>query len=131
MGQPAFDSGEGEGVFAETLRDVLRRTEGALAAALVANDGVPVCLSGKAPGGGLGILTAHLTDLLKRSAAAAEECGVGPTSELIQKTSSNSLLILGVTGQYSLLLVLDRDGSIGRGRWELRKAAELLRPELV
>jgi hypothetical protein len=36
-----------------------------------------------------------------------------------------------VTGEYYLLLLLGREGNLGRGRFELRKAAAALEKELL
>ena len=128
---PAGPQGRAGTPFAQPLRAVLAAVEGALGIAVVAEDGIIVHQE-RSPGGpDLAPIVAHMTDIYRRSAAAASECGLGRTMETIQKTSSHSLLLLSVAEGYAILLVLDRDAFVGRGRWELRKAAESVRDELT
>jgi len=130
MTADAPPGGRGLKPFAEALSGILRRTDGALAAAVVASDGMVVHAEGNTGSPDLSLLTAHCSDLLRRSSSAGEECGLGATAELIQKTGSNALLVRAVNDQYCLMLLLDTGGLVGRGRWELRKAAGSLRMEL-
>ena len=59
-----------------------------------------------------------------------EEAPLGEPVELIMTSDRGTVLLRLVTPEYGLLVVLAPGGSLGRARFELRKAASRVRPEL-
>ena len=57
--------------------------------------------------------------------------GSGEIREIATVTDTGITVLSRVTGEYYLLLLLAREGNLGRGRFELRKAAAALEKELL
>lgn len=117
-------------VFAEALRRVAAKVEGTRAVSLVGADGIPVETWGAPEGLSIETLAAELGGLWKaarNAGAAAEE---GEVREVATVTDGGITLLSRVTREYYLLLLLAREGNLGRGRFELRKAAAALEKEL-
>ena len=119
-------------MFDELLESITGKVEGTLGAVVMGMDGISVekCLP---PRGSANIesLAAEYTPLLRASSTASEDVGHGPLQELIVSTDSNIIAIRMITAEYFLLLLLNRDGNIGRARFELKKAKHALAKEFV
>jgi predicted regulator of Ras-like GTPase activity (Roadblock/LC7/MglB family) len=115
----------------EVLKGVLTKIDGAQCVLLAATDGVIVATA-LAPGGPApDVVAASLADLFRRVASAHREAGLAPPAEFTTSGAGEQSAVRAVTGQYLLLAVLDGVASLGRTRFELRKAASVLQPELV
>lgn len=110
---------------------ILQKVEGIRTVALVGRDGIPVSRLGSGEGPDLELVTAMLADLASRFQQASDEAGSGRMEELISSTDRYRFLLRAVTADYLLLAVLDRDGSLGRARFELQRASRSLRDELA
>lgn len=115
--------------FAGPLRSCLG-VEGVEAVALVASDGMLVHQERTPQAGDLATIAAYIADLFRRADAAAFECGLGRARESVIKMTDHTLVVYGVTAGYHLLLLLGPRGITGRGRWELRRVAGLLKSEI-
>jgi len=78
-------------------------------------------------------IAASYTEIVRKLGAAHAEAGVAAPEELVVNGDGGpALVVRRVTEEYALLLALRPEaGSLGRARFELRKAASALAPELV
>ena len=117
--------------FSENLHRILQTCEGALAVALIGRDGIAIERLAVSIEPDLDIATAQFTDIAKKLHNANQELGAGALRELIERTERYLVVMGSVTEEYFLLMILDAQGSLGRARYELRKAASVLHEELV
>jgi predicted regulator of Ras-like GTPase activity (Roadblock/LC7/MglB family) len=97
-------------IFQDALRRIAERVDGARVVSLVGLDGIPIDSYGSIDG------------------LSAESVAVQQLSLVTDRFVS---ILSRVTEEYYLLLLLSQDGNIGRGRFELRKAAAALEKELL
>ena len=118
-------------MFSEFLESIVNRVEGTLGAALMGMDGIPVekCL----PAVSINIesLAAEYSAFLRASSSTTEDAGLGPLEELIVSSEQRIAAIRMITPEYFLLILLKRDGNLGRARFELKKARFALAKELA
>jgi predicted regulator of Ras-like GTPase activity (Roadblock/LC7/MglB family) len=119
------------GAFAETLRRVADRVEGARAISLIGADGIPVETWGSSEGLSMEIVAAEMGGLLRAARSAGTAAGAGLVREVATVADGAITVLSRVTGEYYLLLLLGREGNLGRGRFELRRAAADLEKELL
>ena len=115
----------------ETLGKATESAEGALATLLVGMDGMIVAGSGDAGELPRELLVASYSDLLRRIGSINREAGIQDPVELVVTGPDVALVIRKVTAEYALLMLLSPGGSLGRARFELRKAASAIQPELT
>ena len=132
-GEAAADAADpgGESLFGDHFRRVLQKVEGCVAVALVGADGIPVSRMGSADAPDLELTAAVLADATSRLRRASEEVDTGALEEVLVSMGRHAFVIHAVTEDYLLLAVLERGGSLGRARFELRRAARLLHDELA
>jgi predicted regulator of Ras-like GTPase activity (Roadblock/LC7/MglB family) len=118
-------------LFEAHFQRILQKVEGARAVALIGRDGLAVSRLGATEEPDLDLVTAMLADLAGRFQQASDEAGAGPVGEIVSSTERYRFLLRAATPDYLLLAVLDADGSLGRARFELQRAARLLRDDLV
>ncbi len=114
----------------DILSRLLRTVDGARAALLVGLDGIVVAGPGDRQDSSWEILVASYADLMHRLIAANREAEMGAPAELVVVSPSAVVALRLVTADYGLLMVLEPGGSLGRARFELRKAADRVLPEL-
>ena len=119
------------GAFAERLARIAGRVEAARAVSLVGADGIPVETWGSAEGISFETLAAEMAGLAKAARSAGGAAGAGLVREVAIVADGAITILSRVTAEYYLLLLLGREGNLGRGRFELRKAAADLEKELV
>ncbi len=117
-------------MFAERLQRIHGRLEDALAVSLVAQDGIPVESYGSTD---LDIETvaAELVNQVRAIANDQREMAVGPVRQFALTTDKYSLMLGSLTDEYYLLLVLSQGCSVGRARYELRRASLDFESDLV
>ena len=118
-------------VFTERLQKVLETVEGSKAVAIIGRDGIAVERLAVSDEPNLDLATAQYTDIAKKLQLANDELEAGPLKEMIQRTERYIVVLTTITQEYFLMLVLGQDGSLGRARFELRKAAAALYEELA
>jgi predicted regulator of Ras-like GTPase activity (Roadblock/LC7/MglB family) len=104
--------------------------EGARAVLLVSMDGMIVAGKGEDDDLSWDLVVASYADLVRRIGSVHREAGIGSPAELVVTASDATLVFRVVTPEYALLAVLPPGGSLGRTRFELRKAASRILPEL-
>ena len=118
-------------VFEEALARVADRVSGTRAVSLVGVDGIPVATRGSPESLSIETVAAQIGGLMRAARTAAAASGSGEVREIATVSDTGITVLTQVTGEYYLLLLLAREGSLGRGRFELRKAAAALEKELL
>jgi predicted regulator of Ras-like GTPase activity (Roadblock/LC7/MglB family) len=118
-------------MFKEVLREIVDRTEGAIAGLLMdssgiavdsyAKDGAPFDISA------IGVEFGILLGSIKK---AAENVEAGATNEVAISTDKMITIIRVLTGDYYLALAIAPEGNFGKGRYLMRTAAPKLQAEL-
>lgn len=118
-------------MFEARLQDICNRVEGALAATLVDHDGITV--ESFATNGNIDLeaLAAELLAQTQTIARDHRELQMGELRQLSVTTDRYTVLVSFLVGDYSLLLVLDSQGSFGRARFELRRALLQFESDLI
>jgi predicted regulator of Ras-like GTPase activity (Roadblock/LC7/MglB family) len=117
-------------VFKRVLTAIRDRVEGTLAISLIGLDGIAVetLNEGRVP---LDVLGAEFGGFIKSIRLSNTELNTGEVRQFALVTEKYVTFLSEVTPEYYILLVMRPDGNYGRARFELTKAKELLRDELV
>ena len=130
-GLNGFDGTEGNTVFDDVLNRILGCVEGASCVLLAASDGVVVAAAVRDGGPSQDVVAAAMADLFRKADAALRDAELGPIEELTVGSGEGHVVLREVAPGYLLAMSLERHGSLGRARFELRRAALVLQPELV
>jgi predicted regulator of Ras-like GTPase activity (Roadblock/LC7/MglB family) len=114
----------------ETLRKILETVEGARAVWLVGFDGIPVAGSAEAGFGRPDDLAAAYADLFRKVRAAADDIGRPDPKEVVVGDEDGAVVVRAVTAEYALVGVLGASGSLGRLRFEFRRASASVAAEV-
>ena len=76
-------------------------------------------------------ITAEFTTVIKLTNLTTGEVNAGQLDEVIILSDKMILLTKSITSEYFLLMILSQDGSLGRARFELKKAKYVLEKEFV
>jgi predicted regulator of Ras-like GTPase activity (Roadblock/LC7/MglB family) len=111
-------------MFKDKLEAILQRTEGAIGALIMGIDGIAVekVLSKEGRDANLDVVAAELTTLIRNSQRMGEDTGLGGLNELVLNLEGAYLAMRLISREYFIVLALQSDGNVGRGRFELRKA---------
>ena len=115
----------------DILKDVVDSQRGLRALVLVDRDGMLVSVAGQVGNGTLEVLAASYTDIARRVDAIHGEVDMRAPAELTAGGPEGTVLYHQVTSDYGVIAVLDPDATLGRVRFEIRKIAGRLLPELV
>jgi predicted regulator of Ras-like GTPase activity (Roadblock/LC7/MglB family) len=118
-------------VFQDTLRRIAERVEGTRAVSLVGVDGIPIDSYGALEGESVESFAAELGAFVKAAQGPHTSFDSSAIQQLSLVTDTSIAILSRVTEEYYLLLLLTREGSFGRGRFELAKAALALEKELL
>lgn len=118
-------------VFQDTLRRIAERVEGTQAVSLVGIDGIPIDSYRSAEGVSVESVAAELGAFVKSVEGPRTSMYSAPVQQLAVMTDRSTAILSRVTREYYLLLLLSREGNLGRGRFELKKAAVALEKELL
>lgn len=117
-------------MFLDRLALIRDRIDGALALSLIDKDGIQVESVSGDSGLDLDLLAAELITQARSIADDHRELGVGEVQQFSVATDRFTLMVSSVAKGYYLLLVLEKRGSFGRARFELRRARLLLEDDL-
>jgi predicted regulator of Ras-like GTPase activity (Roadblock/LC7/MglB family) len=119
-------------VFQDTLRRIAQRVEGAQAVSLVGLDGIAIDSFAPASDGlSIESVAAELGAFVKAVEGPHASLEAKAVQQLTIVTDRATAILSRVTEEYYLLLLLSRDGNVGRARFELQKAAMALEKELL
>lgn len=119
--------------FSDTLGDLAKRIEGAVAAIILGIDGIPIerHIAAVEPGLDLEMIATELTTLLRRGMHTANDTALGDLREMVIATERLTILLRPITPDYFLMLAVLPGGNVGRARYELRKAQLVLEEEFA
>jgi len=120
--------------FESILGQVLGECPGALGAALMGSDGVPIA-EATAPAASeltdeLGVLGIEFGRVLDEARKAADAAAAGSLVELAVRTERFHVLIQAVDPDTYLVLVLAPEANVGKGRYLMRRHQLSIRQEL-
>jgi predicted regulator of Ras-like GTPase activity (Roadblock/LC7/MglB family) len=118
-------------MFSELLESIINKVEGTLGAVVMGMDGISI--EKRLPGADINIesLAAEFTSVLRSSSSTTQGIGLGLIEEFIVTTDQHIIAVKMITPEYFLLLLLRKDGNLGRARFELKKARYTLAKEFV
>jgi predicted regulator of Ras-like GTPase activity (Roadblock/LC7/MglB family) len=116
--------------FRDVLRGIRDRVDGTLAVSLIGLDGISVeKLNGdNVP---LDVMGAEFGSFIKSVRLSNTELNTGEILQFSLVTEKYIAFVSEVTPEYYVLLVLKPTGNYGRARFELTRAKQLLRDELI
>ncbi|MBC7798764.1 MAG: roadblock/LC7 domain-containing protein [Pyrinomonadaceae bacterium] len=120
-------------MFNKTLKDIQRKTEGCLGALIMGTDGIPVEEFWKSKGieENLDIAVTELSALVRTAQRTGKDIDLGKMRELVVLFDSASFVIRLINDEYFLVIVLNSNANLGRGRFELRCAEAVLETEFA
>ena len=117
-------------MFLERLNALTGRIEGAVAVSLVAADGIPIESVSSAVDLDLESAAAELISVARSIAKEQRELSVGDLRQFTLAGDRLTFLLSRVANNFWLLAALRPDASLGRARFELRRAELLFENEL-
>ena len=120
-------------MFKELLETIIERTEGSLGALIMGTDGIAVekVLGEAGKEANLDIAAAEFTSLVRGAQRAGNDLGLGNLRELVISLDDSIILMRLLSRDYFVVLALNPEGNLGRGRFELRKAELKLAKEFT
>ncbi|MCM2270819.1 MAG: hypothetical protein NDJ75_12010 [Thermoanaerobaculia bacterium] len=109
-------------MFLERLSAVAERAGGAVAVSLVADDGIPIESVSSSPDLDLEAAAAELVSLARSISQEQRELDAGELLQFTVVGTRSTFLLSRLGGRYWLLAVLPAAASLGRARFELRRA---------
>ena len=116
-------------MFKDELAKIKNRVDGALAISLIGLDGIAI-ESIKVDGVPLDVFGAEFGGFIK-SIRPNPELSTGEVLQFSLVTEKYITFLSAVTPEYFILLVMKPDGNYGRARFELARAKNALRDELL
>jgi len=117
--------------FRETLERICGRVEGSLGAVIIAEDGIVVERHAADPALDLELASVELVAAAREIRRATAAVDAGELEELLVSNAGRLALLRLIGPGYYLLLHLAPTALVGRGRYELRRAAHELASEFV
>jgi predicted regulator of Ras-like GTPase activity (Roadblock/LC7/MglB family) len=118
-------------VFDEVLKRILEAVDGATCVLLAGQDGMVVAFVVGEGGPAPDLVAASMADLFRKAGAALGDADLGAPAEMTVGGNAGHVVLREVAPGFVLAASLEPNGSLGRARYELRKAAMALEPELV
>ena len=109
-------------MFEDRLQNIASRLGDARLVALVADDGIPVEITGDSAEIDVEALAAEMITQVRAIADQHDEMGMGRVRQLTITTDQQTLMLGTLAAGYYLLLALGEAASVGRARFELRRA---------
>lgn len=117
--------------FQQILDHLIERVPEALAATFSDKDGEPICVRTiQVSNDALQLLGAYQQTVKRHLAQAIEEFDAGEIEYIAFATAQHWILVQGTAENCTLVLVMRRDGLLGRARFEMAKSVALLNHEL-
>ena len=120
-------------MFKELLVTIIERTEGSLGALIMGTDGIAVekVLGEAGKEANLDVAAAEFTTLVRGAQRAGNDLGLGNLRELVISLDDSIILMRLLSRDYFVVLALNPEGNLGKGRFELRKAELQLAKEFA
>ncbi len=120
-------------MFKEMLETIIERTDGSLGVLIMGTDGIAVekVLAEAGNDANLDVAAAEFTSLVRGAQRAGSDTGLGDLRELVVATEKAVVVMRMLTRDYFVVLAINPEGNLGRGRFELRKAELKLAKEFA
>ena len=120
-------------MFKDLLENIIERTECSLGSLIMGTDGIAVekVLGEAGLDANLDVAAAEFTSLVRSAQRAGTDTGLGGLRELVISLEGAVMLMRLLSRDYFVVLALNSQGNIGRGRFELRKAELMLAKEFA
>jgi predicted regulator of Ras-like GTPase activity (Roadblock/LC7/MglB family) len=120
-------------MFKELLETIIERTEGSLGVLIMGTDGIAVekVLAEAGNDANLDVAAAEFTSLVRGAQRAGSDTGLGNLRELVIAMEGAVVVMRMLTRDYFVVLAINPEGNLGRGRFELRKAELKLAKEFA
>src|SRR5512140_3630047 len=115
--------------FSEILKETVDRVEGAVAAMIIAADGIPVQEYVSEKLIDLTGLGAEASAMIRDIGLAAENLGLGEAREFSIVSDMCGIIMRKINNDYYLALVIRPDGNYGKGRFILKTAVPKIEGE--
>lgn len=117
--------------FQEILDSLIERVPESIAATFTDKDGEPICARTiEVPNDALQLLGAYRNVVNRHLQQAVEEFDRGDVEQLAFCTNQHWILMMGAAEQCALVLVMHREGILGRARFEMGRAIQQLNAQL-
>lgn len=117
--------------FQEILDRLIERVPESIAATFNDKDGEAICSRTiEVPNDALQLLGAYRNVVKRHMQQAVADFDSGEVDQVAFATDQHWILMMGAQEQCSLVLVMHRDGILGRARFEMQKAIHALNKEL-
>jgi predicted regulator of Ras-like GTPase activity (Roadblock/LC7/MglB family) len=118
-------------MFQQILDKLIERVPESLAATFNDRDGDPVCARTiQVSNEGLQLLGAYQHVVKRHLQEAVEEFDRGEVKQVAFATEQHWILMMGAMEHCTLVMVMQRDGLLGRARFYMEQAVEALNKEL-
>jgi predicted regulator of Ras-like GTPase activity (Roadblock/LC7/MglB family) len=120
-------------MFREALQTIVEKTDGSLGALIMGADGLSVerFFSEQGNQANLDVAAAEFTSLIRSASRSGKDLDLGDLRELVVSLANVTLLMRLFNKDYFIVLALQPEGNLGRGRYELRKAELVLSKEFA
>lgn len=118
-------------MFLERLSAVADRSGGAMAVSLIADDGIPIESVSSAPGLDLEAAAAELVSMARAISQEQRELDAGELRQFTVVGARSTYVLSRLAEHYWLLAVLAPEASLGKARFELRRAELEFEDDLV
>lgn len=118
-------------MFQQILDQLIERVPEALAATFSDKDGEPICTRTiQVPNDALQLLGAYQQTVKRHLAQAIEEFDRGEIEQIAFATQEHWILMMGASEGCTLVLIIHREGILGRARFEMIRAVQALNQQL-
>ena len=115
--------------FDDVVEELLAGCPGSRAAAIVDPDGIPVVTNPR--GHSLEALGAEYAAVLREVDEAGREFRHGQLQQFFVTAEHANVILTAIAAGYFLVLLMDRDGLVGKARYLSRLVGERLYPEFI
>jgi predicted regulator of Ras-like GTPase activity (Roadblock/LC7/MglB family) len=117
--------------FKSVLEKMVRRLGGVLGAVVIGEDGIIVERHVVDPNFDTELAGVEYVGSCKDIRRATESLESGEVQEVAVVTEKTRMVLRSISPGYYIILVMSPEGSLGRGRFELKKASYDLAPEFL
>ena len=120
-------------MFKNALNQIVERTEGSVAALIMGLDGIEVekVFKPEAKEANFDVAIAEFSSLVRTVLRIGDDTGMGQTREFFVAYDNATFIARLFNREYFVVLALNAEGNIGRGRFELHKADLMLANEFA
>ena len=115
--------------FADVLKEVVDRTDGALGALIVGLDGIPVEEYSLNSEMDIQSMTVEYSALMKEIEKGSQATELGTTNEVTVIAEKAMIMLRRLNDDYFFVLILKPEGNFGKGRFLLRMSVPKLLKE--